>query len=412
MTPRHYSTSAIVLHWAIALALAFQLALGWRLESFARGPGQFAAFQLHKSVGIAVLLLTLARVAIRFAHPRPVPLADSRWAELAAKVTHFALYALMLIGPLSGWALVSSAKLKVPTLLFGAIPWPHLPLGKAWNHLAHEAHEITSFLFVALIGLHVAGAIRHQFVRGEALLERIIPTLKPASALVAAIGLMGLAAGASLALSDAPEATRSDRQVVGPSPAETSDPAAAAHVATQSGDDTLSEAASAQPLSAWLIAPGGHLSFSASWNGSAVEGAFRKWTADIAFSPGDLAASAVTVKVDLASVDTADAQRDEMLRGADFFDTGAHPAATFKARGFRALGGDRYEAKGMLDLHGRSRPVALRFTLRLNGDAASVSGSARIDRTAFGVGSGDYAGTEEIAAEIAIDFALTARRSE
>ena len=118
----------------------------------------------------------------------------------------------------------------------------------------------------------------------------------------------------------------------------------------------------------------------------------------------------IRVTVDLASADTGDGQRDDSLKGSDFFDIGAHPAAVFTAREIRHLGGDRYEARGTLDLRGASKPATLRFTLRIDGDRAHVSGTARIDRTAFGVGQGEWAATDAIAAGVDIAFAFTATR--
>ena len=117
MSPQRYSMTAIALHWSIAAALSFQLVLGWQLSGIAPGLGQFAAYQLHKSIGIVILLLTFLRVGIRLAHPRPPAQADDRISAFAAKVTHQLLYAVMLLAPLSGWALVSTSTLRVSTLL-------------------------------------------------------------------------------------------------------------------------------------------------------------------------------------------------------------------------------------------------------------------------------------------------------
>ena len=110
MTLQRYSRTAIFLHWTIAFALAFQLALGWRLEDIPKGPGLFAAYQLHKSVGITILVLTLARIAIRIMRPRPALMADSVWAERLARAVHWLFYGVLLFGPLTGWIIVSTAE--------------------------------------------------------------------------------------------------------------------------------------------------------------------------------------------------------------------------------------------------------------------------------------------------------------
>ena len=118
----------------------------------------------------------------------------------------------------------------------------------------------------------------------------------------------------------------------------------------------------------------------------------------------------IRVTVDLASADTGDGQRDDSLKSSDFFNVTAQPNAIFTARDIRHIDGDRYEARGTLDLRGVSKPVTLRFTLRIEGNKARVAGTARIDRTAFGVGQGEWAATDAIAAGVDVDFSFSATR--
>src|SRR3990170_7268540 len=155
-----YSTGAILLHWLIALALAFQLALGFSMPKDERG---FALFQLHKSVGITILLLTLARLVWRLTH-RPPPAGEGGFNGFLAKAVHTLLYVFMVGMPLTGWAVVSTSRIQVPTLFWGVMPWPHLPISNALHDLAEETHEILAWTGIALILLHVAGALRHQFL--------------------------------------------------------------------------------------------------------------------------------------------------------------------------------------------------------------------------------------------------------
>jgi hypothetical protein len=96
----------------------FQLGLGWHMTSMPRSAVMFDAFQFHKSIGIAVLLLSLLRVAVRLALPRPAPVGGARWETLLASGVHGLLYFIMIGGPLTGWALVSTAPVAMATLLF------------------------------------------------------------------------------------------------------------------------------------------------------------------------------------------------------------------------------------------------------------------------------------------------------
>ena len=96
---QRYSSGAILLHWTIALALAFQLALGFAMPKNESG---FALYQLHKSVGITILLLTLARLAWRLTH-RPPPAVEGGFQGFLAKAVHTLLYVFMVGAPLAGW---------------------------------------------------------------------------------------------------------------------------------------------------------------------------------------------------------------------------------------------------------------------------------------------------------------------
>jgi polyisoprenoid-binding protein YceI len=169
--------------------------------------------------------------------------------------------------------------------------------------------------------------------------------------------------------------------------------------------------AAPMPAVRWSVLPGSTLGFATSWSGQAVAGRFKRWTADVVFSPDDLAKSKVAVTIDLASADTGDAQRDAALPSPDWFDTANHPKAVFTATKFEKTGADRFVAHGTLQLRGVTKPQDLPFRLTIAGDQARVSGTASLERTAFGVGQGDFAGTDQIPGKVAVTVALKARRA-
>ena len=414
MPTQRYSYTAITLHWLIALLLAFQIALGWALEGN-NSPELFARYQLHKSIGITILLLSLARLAARLFTARPPASEGPAWTRALASTVHGLFYLVMILGPITGWLLVSTARVQVPTLLYGIIPWPHLPVGRSWHEPAESIHGAMAWLAIGLFALHIAGALRHQWLLGKPELQRMIPFArgKAAGAAIGALALVGAAFVAGQTIY--PERVRPAAEKASPPPVATPTTAAVAPV-TKDDETTAIEATEeapeemAQPLADWTVASGGRLGFTARWNGEAVDGRFDRWRAAIRFSPDELAKSTIRVTVDLASADTGDGQRDDSLKSSDFFDVGAHPSAVFTARDIRHLGGDRYEARGTLDLRGASKPATLGFTLRIDGDRARVAGTARIDRTAFGVGQREWAATDAIAAGVDIAFSFTATR--
>ena len=411
MTPQRYSLGAILLHWLIAAALVFQIVFAESLEG-PRGPDLFARYQLHKSVGISILLLSVLRLGWRFVAPRPAPVAGPKWAMTLSGLVHFGFYVFMIAAPVTGWIIVSTSKIKVDTLLFGSIPWPHLPVPASWGEPAEFLHHFMPNVAIALLVLHVAGALRHQYLLGTPILARMLPggQGKAIGALVTAAAIMlgGVVLGKVIDPKGAVAPTKV--AAVSAEPVTATAPQAAPMAAEdkpEAEDEAADEEADAAPRN-WVVAKGGSLGFSARWNGEPVDGRFTRWTASILFSPDALDTSKIDVSIDLGSVDTGDGQRDGTLTGSDFFDTGKFAKATYRASKFKALGGNRYRADGTLTLRGVSKSVPLNFTLDINNDKARAKGSETIDRTRFGVGQGDYASTTEIAGPVAVRFDLQA----
>ncbi len=151
--------------------------------------------------------------------------------------------------------------------------------------------------------------------------------------------------------------------------------------------------------------PGSSLGFTATYQGEAFEGSFGDFTPRIRFDPANLAASHFDVVVILASADTANAERDEMLAGGEFFDAGSVREARYVASTFRALGGNRYVAEGTLRLKGVKKPVPLTFTWT-PGAQPVLQGEARLSRLAFQVGTGDWTDTDLLPDEVVVKTRL------
>jgi len=186
MTPsRRYSAGAVVLHWIIAALILANLGVGWRMV-FLKGLGQFDLFQLHKSIGITVLLLSFARLGWRLVIPPPaLPEGMRPLDRLLARAVHWAFYGIMIGMPLTGWIIVSVSPLNIPTLLWHAVPWPHLPWlhelpmtdRKAVGTVTGSVHMYLAVSLIALIVLHVGAALKHQWIDRDGLLGRMVPGL-------------------------------------------------------------------------------------------------------------------------------------------------------------------------------------------------------------------------------------------
>jgi len=179
-----YSVVSILLHWTIAVLIVTQIPLGWRMGDMEDGLAKFELFQLHKSVGLTILLLSLARLAWRLTHPAPpLPAHMARWEKLFARATHVGFYLVMIGMPLVGWAIVSASPYNIPTLLWDVVPWPHLPVlpdlapdaKKAVAETLAAVHSKTAWLAIGLLALHVAGALKHHLLDRDTVLWRMLP---------------------------------------------------------------------------------------------------------------------------------------------------------------------------------------------------------------------------------------------
>lgn len=172
-----YSAPAIILHWLIAVLMIGNVIFAWQIEKL---PDDWIrpAFDTHKSIGITVLGLVLLRILWRLGHkPPPFSNGMSAWERVLAHLTHFGLYGLMLFMPITGWLHDSAWKDAAthPMYLFGLIRWPRIgliahqpPATKEMLHnLFGEFHAIGGYVLVGLVFLHVAGALKHQFIDHE-----------------------------------------------------------------------------------------------------------------------------------------------------------------------------------------------------------------------------------------------------
>lgn len=159
------------------------------------------------------------------------------------------------------------------------------------------------------------------------------------------------------------------------------------------------------PCAATPADAGGSLTFEATQAGARFAGRFDRFSADISFDPADPASCRFEVRIDTASADTREAQRDELLKGPDFFWVERYPAATYAGSGCRAVKGG-YALDGQLELRGVKREVPLRFTYAPGRSGAGMEGTARLSRLAFGVGQGEWQDTQWVGDEVTVRFDL------
>lgn len=173
-TPERYGSVAQALHWLIVLLLIGQVTAGKLAEEMPDGFDKLVLLARHKSAGITILALAVLRLAWRlFDRPPPLP-GMAGWQQAAARATHWGLYLLLFAMPLSGW-LMSSAS-NYPVSWFGLAQLPDLVApDRGLKHLLGEVHETLASALIALALLHVAAALKHQFMDRDGLLWRMLP---------------------------------------------------------------------------------------------------------------------------------------------------------------------------------------------------------------------------------------------
>jgi cytochrome b561/polyisoprenoid-binding protein YceI len=376
-TTGSYGSVAKTFHWLIALLILTIIPVGLVANDMAqalRDPSipstaedftrTFLLFSIHKTLGVAIFWVALARILWALTQPKPGLLnADKRVEAFLAETVHWLLYGSLVLVPLTGW--IDHAA----TTGFAPIWWP---FGQSLPFVPKDAGLSATFaglhvtlqrvLIISLL-LHIAGALKHHFVDRDSTLRRMLP-------------------GSTVT---APPAHRGSFL---PPLAAVLVWAAALGVGTATGlivvpATTVPQAELADVSSDWQVTEG-NLALSITQLGSTTTGTFADWTAAITFdetAPGPLGKVEVTVAIASLTLGTVTAQ----AMGPDFFDADFFPEATFSGEITRTESG--YVATGPLVIRDTSLPVSLPFDLTLDGDRAQMTGALSLNRLDFGVGS-------------------------
>jgi cytochrome b561 len=185
-TTEAYGSVAKFLHWSIVLLIVPQYFLYEGAEELPEGSQRAAQLlDLHKSIGMLVLILALVRIAWKILNrSQPAPIGDVAWQRKAAAAGHGMLYLLILLQPLTGWIMASAG--DSPVSLFGWVSFPALVgPGKDLHETMEGVHEFLFWLTVAVAAAHAAVALFHHWVLKDDTLRRMLPfarfhTTKPA----------------------------------------------------------------------------------------------------------------------------------------------------------------------------------------------------------------------------------------
>ncbi|MEO1321850.1 MAG: cytochrome b/b6 domain-containing protein [Pseudomonadota bacterium] len=395
-----YSSVAIALHWLIALAIIGMILGGWYMTDLPDGaPGQYFLYQMHKSIGITILLLSVARIIWRAMNPPPALPDDMNGLEkTASHLVHLGFYGLMIALPLTGWLYSSvSVKLDVPTVLYGVISWPDVPFvdglkTEAASGAVNFIHSKLAWVALALLGLHVAGAVKHEISAEEGVLNRMIPGLfgkaaAPAApgrgtvtAFGSALGLLIVVAGASPVLS----------------------------AFSGSGEAVTADAAFEANWEVNMDASS--ISFSGTHDGNVYTGAFQNWDAAIQFDPAAPADADVRVTVATTSASASQKLYTDSLPSPEWLNTAAFPTAQVEILDVSSNGDGNYAATARLTLKELTVDAAFPFSLEINSDTAKMTGQAVFQRTPLDLGQSSDPNADWVSEDVTVDVIVEATR--
>jgi len=387
-TPYSYGSVARSLHWLTAGLILVSWPLGQWAHSLPYDSGEALAFKaqmfsIHKTLGIAAFFVGLARIGWAVSQVHPVPAHAGRRAEVwLAALVHWALYAALVLVPLSGWVHHAATEGFAPILWPFGQGLPLVPKSETVAMVSGLAHAIFTKVLLGSVALHVAGALKHVVLDRDGTLMRMLTgraageAAAPArGAALAGMAVWAIAIGAVLAVPQSAPAIEPAAQIA---------PA---------------------PASGWAVQEG-TLGIAVRQMGAVVQGSFAIWSAAITFDPEAETGNHVEVSVDLASLKLGSVSAQ--ATGPDFLNAAAQPQARFIADIRRE--GDGWLAVGTLTLNGVSVPASLPFTLTLDGDTARMQGALTLDRRDFGIGT-KYPDEKTVGFDVDIEVALRAVRS-
>ena len=170
-----YDSLQKAFHWSTAALLAAQFIIALTMTDTPKVTPPVGLMNLHLSVGSTILLLTIMRLLWRNTHTVPAPPRDiPRWQQVASRATHLSFYVILIAMPIAGWTWASAK--GWPVSLFGIVRLPPLTTpDSGYGEIAGEVHELLAIALVALLTLHIAAALRHNFVLKDGVLARMLP---------------------------------------------------------------------------------------------------------------------------------------------------------------------------------------------------------------------------------------------
>ncbi|WP_170472751.1 cytochrome b/b6 domain-containing protein [Ruegeria arenilitoris] len=398
-----YGSVTKTFHWLTAFLIFTALPLGWFANNLAKAiydpsiPSTEAdiaqaagMFSLHKTVGIAVFFVALARILWAATQTKPGLLnAENKPEAFAAETVHWLLYGSLVLVPLSGWVHHAAAEGFAPILWPFGQNLPLIPKSATLAEVTAGLHWLFILILAGSLLMHIAGALKHHIIDRDGTLRRMLPGRSD----VAEPPAQHHSATPAFAALAVWTAVLTGGWYAG----------AFTHHSTAGTETTeLTEV-----QSDWNVQEG-TLSFTITQLGSPVTGTFADWTAAITFDDPPEPGLAGSVDVNIAIGSLSLGTVTDQAMGSDFFDSAQFPTANFDADIYKTDVG--YEARGPLTIRGETIDITLPFDLAVQDGIATVSGVLEVNRLDFGIGKSMPA-EDSLAFGVTISVELTASKS-
>jgi cytochrome b561 len=177
-TVRRWGHVSQFLHWLIVVLIIVQVILANIAEDLPLGMKKLAMYARHKSVGITILGLAVIRLLWRWANPTPeLPVTLKPYERVLAGLTHFGLYLILFVMPITGWMMTSARGFPVSWFGFFQLP-DFVPKNDALYNAMKETHDTLALVLYAIVTLHVLAALKHHFFLKDDVLRRMLPFTK------------------------------------------------------------------------------------------------------------------------------------------------------------------------------------------------------------------------------------------
>lgn len=401
-TTHQYGRIAKTFHWLTALLIFGMLPLGFYMVWLAPGPLKFDLYQLHKSIGMTILLLVILRMGWKLSNPKPKP-PDTlkKWEVVFSRLVHGVLYLTLFFMPLTGWLLTSAS--EFPNKYFGLFDVPDL-VGKdeGLYEAMSEAHEIIAFIIIAAVFFHVAGALKHYFVDRDQTLQRMLPpSLSPyfGPIVYGIVFVTFLVFALTAVLIYQAEIKPDSGGGEDVKASETPKMAVPSHKeAAQSG---------------WqILKPESEIGFTVDVYGKPFSGVFKSFSGGIKFDPAKPEDSDITVSVKTDSVESGNEERDGYIVEPAWLDAGTYPKATVVVTTIKKEADGQFRLFGDLTLKGVTRKIEMPFSYSEDqspeGLHARAQGAFMLKRQDFGIGTGQWASGQTVGEDVEVNIRLHA----